>query len=137
MIVCAAVIGPANNPLHLQTFVSDVDPLRFHFIVHCALDVVDERLSNRSKGSSGGDSFLGLLYLSEDYRIYGYVTNTRAKLVLVDDDPEPKEADIKESFRRMHAAYVNAVSNPFHRSGQVINSKSFTKALLQIAEGTR
>ncbi len=32
------------------------------------------------------DLFLGLLYPTEDYNVYGYVTATSAKLILVLDD---------------------------------------------------
>lgn len=41
------------------------------------------------------DSYLGLLYPVEDYRVYGYATNTRAQIVIVMDDGEVKEADLK------------------------------------------
>ena len=34
-----------NNPLYLETFMngSDDDALKFHHVVHCALDAVEER----------------------------------------------------------------------------------------------
>ena len=54
MFVCAAVVGPANNPLHLVDLIEtpDEEPLRLHYMVHCALDVVDERLG--TGGQAGG-----------------------------------------------------------------------------------
>ena len=68
-VVCAAVVGPAvsqpllsctsfppqnwpsscdslqNNPLYLEAFyiTSQDETLRFHYIVHCALDAVEEK----------------------------------------------------------------------------------------------
>jgi hypothetical protein len=91
MIVCAAVVGPANNPLFLASNLRETqagggggayhgapeeDPVRFHYIVHCALDVVDERLGGggqASDASTKGDAYLGMLYPTEDFRVYGWV----------------------------------------------------------------
>jgi hypothetical protein len=87
MIVCAAVVGPANNPLFLASNLRgaqaaagyhdapDEDPIRFHYIVHCALDVVDERLGGGAPAgeTSKGDAYLGMLYPTEDFRVYGWV----------------------------------------------------------------
>ncbi|KAF9611753.1 hypothetical protein IFM89_034936 [Coptis chinensis] len=33
-----------NNPLHLQSFTEADDALKLHHIVHCSLDVIDERV---------------------------------------------------------------------------------------------
>ncbi|RVW38577.1 Trafficking protein particle complex subunit 2-like protein [Vitis vinifera] len=43
MIVCVAVVGHQNNPLYIQSFTEADDALKLHHIVHCSLDVVDER----------------------------------------------------------------------------------------------
>jgi hypothetical protein len=66
MIVCAAVIGQQvrlassscgfveggtsphdsrlqNQPLYLRTFVPTEDEVKFHYIVHCSLDAVEEK----------------------------------------------------------------------------------------------
>ena len=40
--VGAAVLGKDNNPLYIRAFGSH-DQLRFHFIVHTALDFVEEK----------------------------------------------------------------------------------------------
>ncbi|KAK3257722.1 hypothetical protein CYMTET_33201 [Cymbomonas tetramitiformis] len=134
MIVCAAVVGPSYNPLHLQTFALDDDPLKYHYIVHCALDVIDERLSPpspRSRGAGGNDPCLGYLYSTEDFKVYGYVSNTHVKFLLVLDDPETK--DVRELFHRFHSAYIDAVSNPFQLPGHSITSRSFEARLRALA----
>ena len=46
---CVAVIGKQNNPLFIRTFQADEEPeaadaaTRLHYVVHAALDVVEER----------------------------------------------------------------------------------------------
>ena len=42
MIAGIAVLGKDNNPLYIRSFGSH-DALRFHFIVHTALDFVEEK----------------------------------------------------------------------------------------------
>jgi hypothetical protein len=39
-----AQVGKQNNPLYIQTFGQE-DELKFHFIVHTSLDVVEEKLA--------------------------------------------------------------------------------------------
>jgi hypothetical protein len=133
MIVCMAVVGTANSPLFLHTAAQEEDPLKFHYIIHCALDVVDERLNAKTKTPGGNDPNLGLLYPTEDYRVYGYVTNTKIRLLIAVDELETKVAEMREVFRRFHGAYVDAVSNPFHQQGHAITSKSFVAKVRALA----
>ncbi len=45
MIAAAAVVSASNAPLFVRAYAEEEDALRFHTIVHCALDVTDERLT--------------------------------------------------------------------------------------------
>ncbi|KAJ1443629.1 Trafficking protein particle complex subunit 2 [Sesbania bispinosa] len=94
MIVCVAVVGHQNNPLYIQSFTEADDALKLHHIVHCSLDVVDERVNNPKKsGPMLNETFLGLLYPIENYKVYGYLTNTKVKFILVTTDLDVKDAD--------------------------------------------
>ncbi|XP_078440628.1 SNARE-like superfamily protein [Wolffia australiana] len=133
MIVCVAVVGQQNNPLYLQNFTDADDALKFHHIVHCSLDVVEERVNNPRKGGPTlNETFLGLLYPAENYKVYGYLTNTKVKFILVTTDLDVRDGDARNFFRRFHAAYVDAVSNPFHVPGKKISSRTFGERLTAI-----
>ncbi|GMN38206.1 hypothetical protein TIFTF001_007444 [Ficus carica] len=230
MIVCVAVVGHQNNPLYIQSFTDADDALKLHHIVHCSLDVVDERVNNPKKPEPTlNETFLGLLYPTENYKVYGYLTNTNVKFILVTTDLDVKDADVRnvcwsgspntgcillpppfatllrfgvrqfstyeghsdaqinrifgecgsgmqcvcigslrllgsymgqslytwdwssvlapgepvppqvkrqtvEFFRRFHAAYVDAVSNPFHVPGKKITSKTFAETVSTIVK---
>uniref|UniRef100_A0A674ML70 Trafficking protein particle complex subunit 2-like protein n=1 Tax=Takifugu rubripes TaxID=31033 RepID=A0A674ML70_TAKRU len=85
MAVCIAVIAKENYPLYIRC-VPVQNELKFHYTVHTSLDVVEEKIS--SAGKSIGDQrelYLGLLYPTEDYKVYGFVTNTKVKFVIVVD----------------------------------------------------
>ncbi|KAL2254896.1 UNVERIFIED_CONTAM: Trafficking protein particle complex subunit 2-like protein [Sesamum indicum] len=135
MIVCIAVVGHQNNPLYIQSFTEADDALKLHHIVHCSLDVVDERVNNPKKsGPTLNETFLGLLYPTENYKVYGYLTNTKVKFILVTTDLDVRDADVRNFFRRFHAAYVDAVSNPFHVPGKKITSKVFAERVSAIVK---
>ena len=149
-----------NDPLYLKTFgaaaASSTDPvadavgptnlpedeLRFHFIVHAALDHIEERDATQRQwagaSSSGGklEMYQGMLYPIDGMRVYGYLTNTRLKLVAVlDDADEVKDAEMKALFRRVHSLYADTVSNPFHTPDtEVGGCASFRRQIERIVD---
>jgi hypothetical protein len=133
MIVCVAVVGHQNNPLYIQSFTDADDALKLHHIVHCSLDVIEERVNNPKKsGTTLNEAFLGLLYPTVNYKVYGYLTNTKVKFILVTTDLDVRDTDVRSFFRKFHAAYVDAVSNPFHVPGKKITSRTFAQTVSNI-----
>ena len=80
--------------------------LKFHYHVHTSLDVIEEKVNPNRRaaaaaaaaalhstpaaaqsggGSSGGSGelYLGQLFSVEEYKVFGYITNTKIKLVAV------------------------------------------------------
>ncbi|KAI3682142.1 hypothetical protein L2E82_50175 [Cichorium intybus] len=85
-----------NNPLYIQSFTEADDAVNLHHIVHCSLDVVDEKVNNPKKsGIMINETFLGLLYPTENYKVYGYLTNTKVKFILVTTDLDVRDADVR------------------------------------------
>ena len=129
-----------NNPLYIKAY-GQHDQLRFHFIVHTALDFLEEKVNSTPQQmapAAGGaaskhDSYLGLLYPIEELRVYGYLTNCRIKLIAVLDDDEVKDGEMKALFRRLHALYVDTTSNPFHTPDTELSSvASFDRQVQRI-----
>ena len=122
IIACVAIIGRANNLLFIRSFNSQVDQLRFHFIVHSALDIIEDKLQEQSGSAL---NYLGLLYPTEDFKVYGFRTNTNAKIVVVVDDLDTKDTDVRAFIERMNGLYVKAVCNPFYTMNEEITSNKF------------
>ena len=59
--------------------------------MHTALDIFDEKL----KESSMKSPYLGMLYPTEDFKVFGFITNTNTKLVVIVDDIDTKDADMR------------------------------------------
>ncbi|CAN8000733.1 unnamed protein product [Ixodes pacificus] len=83
MAVAVAVIGKENSPLFVKT-VTPCNELKFLYTIHTSLDVVEEKISPGNKSSGDvRELYLGLLYPTEDCKVYGYVTNTKTKFIVI------------------------------------------------------
>lgn len=81
-------------------------------------------LLKRSPGEPA-DCYLGLLLSVAGCRVYGYVTNTHVKLLLLLRDAPARDEALGPLFRRLHSLYVDHVSNPFVTPGTVRPSAKF------------
>ena len=127
LIRCVAVIGKKNDPLYLKTFSrrsrenEDLfrgEEIHYHFLAHTSLDCIEERVSKRGGSSTdpprGDAAYLGLLYYLEDLRLYGYMTATSVKFILIiETSIEPKDAEVQSIMQQIHEAYVRMVNNVF------------------------
>jgi len=72
------------------------------------------------------DPFLGMVFPTEQDKVFAYKTNTRAVFLLVYDDSfVQQESDIKLVFAKIHDAYAEAMSNPFAAPNARIDSAKF------------
>ncbi|KAG2499243.1 hypothetical protein HYH03_002822 [Edaphochlamys debaryana] len=134
-IACVAFIGPQNNPMYLRSLepASDDQYMKLHYVVHCSLDAVEEKVLLKRGPGDVQESYLGLLYPTEDYRVYGYLTNTHVKIIVLLDDEAPVKDDlVMRVMKRLHNLYVDTTSNPFHKFGMPISSPRFDAALESI-----
>ncbi|XP_004345389.1 hypothetical protein CAOG_05799 [Capsaspora owczarzaki ATCC 30864] len=133
----AAAAGAAGSGSGASAAVpgSDSD-LKYHYIVHTALDVVEEKVTTITKVAS--ELYLGLLYPAEEYKVYGYVTNTRVKLIAVWEEGNPalREMDVRSFFRRLHDIYADMLCNPFYTPGDKITAVSFDKQVAALNQAT-
>ncbi|KYQ92354.1 trafficking protein particle complex subunit 2-like protein [Tieghemostelium lacteum] len=134
-VVCVAIIGKGNNPLFIQEFatgLTDENKLKLHYIVHCSLDIIEDKPGNTKKLSS--ELYLGLLYPTEDYKVYGYITNSKIKFfVVVLDTSDIKDSDFKIFFKRLQNLYINTTSNPFYKPNTKIESTKFLQEVINLA----
>ncbi|XP_073439566.1 trafficking protein particle complex subunit 2-like protein [Dendrobates tinctorius] len=127
MAVCVAVIAKENYPLYIRSIPTE-NQLKFHYTVHTSLDVVDEKISAMGKALvDQRELYLGLLYPTEDYKVYGYVTNSKVKFVMVVDSSNTalRDNEIRSMFRKLHNSYTDVMCNPFYNPGDPIQSRSF------------
>ncbi|ORX99838.1 Sedlin, partial [Basidiobolus meristosporus CBS 931.73] len=134
-INCIAVVGKQNNPLYLKSFDPQQPDLKYHYIAHTSCDVIEERAASASKTN---DLYLGLLYTIDDLAVYGYMTNTRIKFILVLTLRESiiRDAEVRNIFNRIHAAYISLICNPFYEmdNNKFIKSPRFASLIEMIGD---
>ncbi|KZM25245.1 ATP binding [Ascochyta rabiei] len=81
-ICCIGYIGKHNNPLHISLFPAEERaPLEFQFLLSSCLDIFEARLPYKT-----ADQDFGLLQaVDERLAMYGWLTNTGVKIVIVVD----------------------------------------------------
>ncbi|EJD00903.1 Sedlin [Fomitiporia mediterranea MF3/22] len=110
-----AFVSPQNHPILIRSFSHrKQDDLKYQYIAHTSLDVIEERTGSNSKSN---ECYLGLLYTLQDVAVYGYVTPLKVKIILSLGltDSVVRDADITMIFRAMHMAYFQSLANPFLR----------------------
>ena len=53
-IVAVCVVSASNSPLFVRVYADEDEALRFHTLLHCALDATDERLAAPPRKARGG-----------------------------------------------------------------------------------
>ena len=104
--------------------------------MHSSLDIVEERLAMgyRMSATAPPDCFLGLLYLSEGYRVYGSASNTKCVFLVVishasGSGGREEEEEARKVLALVQTAYANVVCNPFYDVGSPIQSRKFSVAV--------
>ncbi|KAK0243045.1 Sedlin [Armillaria nabsnona] len=140
-INAVAYISANNHPVLVRSFVDNGNALKYHYIAHTALDVIEERGMQLAVIAAAKHPYLGLLYSIDDVAVYAYTTPLNLKIVLALALADAVVPDIKVHtiFKALHMAYYHAVSNPFLNLDPAnpvpLNSpkwKSFTRQLDEI-----
>ncbi|KAG5437968.1 hypothetical protein PCANB_000314 [Pneumocystis canis] len=158
----------ANNYLYVRIFSEKDADLAYHFMIHSACDelealkirnISDENSQNVKKSGlevdsttklndysrfitgnkiGSSDMYLGLLYAQETASVYGSITNTQVKFIVVLDTSEMTitDTDMKPLFKAIHSAYIGHVCNPFYTFDDKtpIQSRKFDKMIEHIVE---
>ncbi|XP_017781698.1 PREDICTED: trafficking protein particle complex subunit 2-like protein [Nicrophorus vespilloides] len=137
MAICVAIIGKDNSPKYFACSNPD-DEINLQYKVLSSLDVIEEKLNTANKVTDFRELFLGTLYSLESHKIYGYVTNTKIKFIIVVDSTNTalRDNEIRSMFRKIHSIYADNICNPFHIPGEPITSKSFHDKATSIMFGT-
>ncbi|KAF0993215.1 hypothetical protein HZS_5623 [Henneguya salminicola] len=112
-------------------FVENEEKLNLEIIAFTSLDVIDARVS---KIKNTREMYVGTLYYQMDYRIYGYVTTSNYKFILIykRDGTDPRESEIRDMFKKIHTSFTAAIINPLYESEATLLSKKFNQAMTSL-----
>lgn len=122
-----AIVNTANRPLLIRTTYDNVDEdeaIRLVYLMHASLDIVDEKIEQ----PTSRDNYLGVLYQCEQFKIFGLMSTTKVKILLMISQRynfgQPRENDIRLMLKNIHKAYVDATAmNPFYKPNEPVKSK--------------
>jgi trafficking protein particle complex subunit 2 len=78
------------------------------------------------------EPFLGMLHPTENFHVFGYMSNTDTKLIAVVDENDAKDQDPKVFLEALHNLYLNTISNPFYVMGTPIRSNYFETEIAKL-----
>jgi len=109
--------------------------VRHRFVLHSALDRLEQLTTNpdgttKKKiniNNAKNNNFLGLLLPIEETRVYGYITNTQIKFILiVEDDGDNIDVEIQRLFNDIHESYIQDIMNPFREQCAAVKTTNNT-----------
>lgn len=136
-IAAISFIGISNEPQFFFTEEQDAsEVLNLQMIAYGALDAVAEKrkrpsstTANASTTNTAPDSlYLGNLYCIDDYKVYGFYSNTHVKTIVICEYTFP-ESLIKSLIGDLNILYISAIQNPFQALNQPIQSGKFRTAV--------
>ena len=116
--------------------------IHLQMIANGALDLVEERIEEtRGSKSAPLDQFLGLLYNVDNFRVFGYVSNTKVKIIVVcpaqgdyaaDSPRQPGNGqNIRELLLQLYSLYIRDIQNSLQPVNEVCCSSSFLAKVKQ------
>lgn len=108
---------------------------RLIYLMHASLDIVEEK----AEQPTSRDNFLGVLYQCEQFKIYGHMSTTKVKVLLMVSQRyhlgPPRENEIRQMLKNIHRAYIDATAmNPFYKPNESVKSKKLDSYLDTIFE---
>jgi len=124
MVFSVAFIGKNNEPLYFYSEEDEVETLNLQMIVHSSLDVIDERRKRSgSPQSVPFDLYLDLLLPIDEYKVFGYYSNTQTKTIVVCENVvEAGSSAMRDLVLSLHGLFVAAMQNPFQPCGRPLTS---------------
>jgi len=127
-----AFVAKENQPLFTYCLEEDEsEALHLEMIANSALDVIDESMED----VEGFQSFMGRLLVVDAYHVFGFMSNTKIKTLVVcsnmgDYAPESPRSSgngqsLKDLVLHLYSLYVKDLQNPLQSIEDVCTSRAF------------
>ena len=139
-----AIIGKKDEPLYFYSEESEEEALNLKQMAHGALDLVDERVeaaNKKEESRSGFEGYLGRLMSSGDHEVFGYLSNTKIKIIGVcgvgyqsftaDGSPRNNNQVMRNFLTNLYGIYSKDVRNPLQPLNGLCRSERFNSKISQ------
>nr|ACM09722.1 Trafficking protein particle complex subunit 2-like protein [Salmo salar] len=130
MADCIVIVNENDQPIFLKSSDESNRNLNLYYLAYMCLDIISEK----KEVDETHELYLGSLLPHAYYKVYGYITPTNTKFIIVVDKlrVDIREIEIKQMFSMLHSSYVNTVSNPLYVIGTEIKSNKFDSIVASI-----
>jgi hypothetical protein len=102
------------------------------YLLHSSLDMVEEKQAQ----TQNREVYLGLLNQCENYKIFGLLSTTRVKVILMVSTTSNvmlRDNEARNMLKQLHGSYIEATTNnPFYTPGDTIRSKNLDATVRSI-----
>lgn len=142
-IVAVCFVNRNDSPLYFKAFSGgSEESVRMQLACYASLDMADERangvqIAGASSSSSDAptrDPFLGLLMPVDEQKVFGYLTSTGIRILIVVRDVLLREDRVRELFKGLHKLYADAISSPFAETDTRLSSPMFEEGVTRLCE---
>jgi hypothetical protein len=142
-IVAVCFVSRNDSPLYFKAFSGgSEESVRMQLACYASLDMADERangvqIAGASSSSSDAptrDPFLGLLMPVDEQKVFGYLTSTGIRILIVVRDVLLREDRVRELFKGLHKLYADAISSPFAETDTRLSSPMFEEGVTRLCE---
>ena len=143
IIAAISVVSRTGALLYFKAFGAE-DPSRLQLAIFASLDTIAEKVPDtrtinplnpqQTPTAAPTDKFLGLLFPVEDLKLFGFLTNSNTKIILVVRDILLREDKVRELFRNVHRLLVDVQSNPFSSFDGRITAPAFEEGIYRLVE---
>ena len=148
MLSLVAVIGKKDEPLYFWSEETEEEALSLKQLAHSALDVVDERVeaakTAKEESRAGFESYLGKLMSSGDHEVFGYLSSTKIKVIVVcgvayqammaDGSPRNNNQAMRSFLTGLYGIYSKEVRNPLQPLSELCRSENFKEGISSAAQ---
>ena len=135
-----AIIGKRDEPLYFFSEESEEEALNLKQMAHGALDLVDERVQAAKEANRGDfDSYLGKLMSAGDHEVFGYLSSTKIKIIVVcgvgyqsltaDGSPRNISQVMRNFLTAIYGIYSKEVRNPLQSLNSLCRSDNFNSKI--------
>ncbi|XP_074603629.1 trafficking protein particle complex subunit 2-like protein [Brevipalpus obovatus] len=128
-VLALAILNSDNYPVLIRTrhdydssSMNEEENMNLLYNLNAALDIVEER-QNQAQNK---DSYLGLLNQCETYKIYGLLSATKTKILLMVSTSVGnmfRDTEARNTLKQLHSLYTDVVTyNPFYQPGSEVKS---------------
>jgi hypothetical protein len=136
-----AFVGKDNQPLFTYCLEEDEsEALHLEMITNSALDIMEEAMED----VEGFQSFMGRLLVVDAYHVFGLMSNTKIKTLIVcsgmgDYAPESPRStgngqSLKDLVLGLYSLYVKDLQNPLQNIDNVCTSSAFKGSIHSVVQ---